>query len=402
MRQKQPPRVVGPYKEKDRWRLVIFDEMGRRSEYFDSVAEAQRKRRILTQKLARVTRRLDDMVEQYTRHKIDNGQSLPKTATDQRQRLLDFFGPYVERDITTVTSERAAALYETAVTRIRRKTGQPLAAASHRAYLDYAKAFFSWAVEQRFLPQSPFQEVRPRGKPNRGKLQLRIDEADRFIDAALLRWHEAGTPLSIAALMALYMGLRASEILRRRVRDLDAGGRILWVDFGKTDRARRHLKVPAPLRPILRQLCQGKSSQDFLFGSAEPGKSQWRQSLWNEVRRICKLAQVPIICIHSLRGLYATLAVESGAVSDAVAASLGHGSFAITERHYAAPASVHNAKTARVALLLDGRPASMDPEDEGEGEADEEDLLRRMQKLDRVTIRRLLEQAEAVGSRKPN
>lgn len=63
MRQKQPPRVLGPYKEKDRWRLVLFDETGRRSEYFGSEADAQRKRRSLTQKLARVTRKLGDIVE---------------------------------------------------------------------------------------------------------------------------------------------------------------------------------------------------------------------------------------------------------------------------------------------------------------------------------------------------
>lgn len=401
MRQKQPPRVLGPYKEKDRWRLVIFDETGRRSEYFGSEADAQRKRRILTQKLARVTRKLGDMVEQYMQQKIENGRSLPKTAADQRQRLFDFFGSYVEKDITTVTAERAAALYESTVARISPKNGLPIAVATHRAYLDYAKAFFAWAVEQRFVPKSPFADVRPRGKPNRGKPQLRIDEAGQFIEAALWRWHEAGTPLAIAALAALYMGLRASEILRRRVRDLDAGGRILWVDFGKTDHARRHLKVPEPLQPILRQLCEGKGSQDFLFGKSRPGKSHWRQSLWNEVRRICKLAQVPAICVHSLRGLYATLAVESGAVSDAVAASLGHGSFAITARHYAAPTSVHNAKTARVARLLEGRPEILDAE-EAEEAAQEEDVLRRMQKLDRATLLRLLEQAEATSSRKPN
>lgn len=400
MRPKQPPRVLGPYKEKDRWRLVIFDETGRRSEYFDSEADAQRKRRGLTQKLARVTRKLGDMIERYLQHKIDTGRTLPRTATDERQRLLDFFGSYVEKDLTAVTEQRAAALYESRVKRISPKTGQPLAAATHRTYLDYAKAFFSWAVEQRFLPKSPFRDVRPRGKPNRGKPQLRLDEAGRFIEAALWRWHEAGTPLAVAALAALYMGLRASEILRRQVRDLDAGGRILWVDFGKTDNARRHLKVPAPLQPMLRQLCLGKTSQDFLFGKADPGKSQWRQSLWNEVRRICLLAQVPLICIHSLRGLYATLAVESGSMSDAVAASLGHGSFAITERHYAAPASVHNAKTARVALLLGDRSELMDAEQEVAVE--DEEVLRRMQKLDRATLMRLLKEAEEAGSGKPN
>ena len=80
--------------------------------------------------------------------------------------------------------------------------------------------------------------------------------------------------MAIAGVMALTMGLRASEILKRKVRDLTA-------------------------------------------------------------QRLCKLAGTTAVGTHRLRGLYATLAVESGALSETVASSLGHGSFAMTERHYA-------------------------------------------------------------------
>lgn len=63
------------------------------------------------------------------------------------------------------------------------------------------------------------------------------------------------------------------------------------------------------------------------------------------------------------RGLYATLAVESGALSETVASSLGHGSFAMTERHYAQASSVSNVKTARVdSLLTSSRTPSVEPE----------------------------------------
>ena len=54
------------------------------------------------------------------------------------------------------------------------------------------------------------------------------------------------------------------------------------------------------------------------------------------------------VCVHSLRGLYATLAVESGAISETVAKSLGHSSFNMTERHYAQPSAVSNSRSARV------------------------------------------------------
>ena len=78
-----------------------------------------------------------------------------------------------------------------------------------------------------------------------------------------------------------------------------------------------------------------------------------RATMWAIVRKLCALAGVPPVCTHSLRGLYATLAVQSGSASHVVASSLGHGSFEVTQRHYAQASSVANASTARVLSILD-------------------------------------------------
>jgi hypothetical protein len=45
--------------------------------------------------------------------------------------------------------------------------------------------------------------------------------------------------------------------------------------------------------------------------------------------------------------------VQSGAVSHAVAASLGHGSFEMTARHYAQPEVISSVRTTRVVALLE-------------------------------------------------
>lgn len=47
--------------------------------------------------------------------------------------------------------------------------------------------------------------------------------------------------------MTLTMGLRASEIVSRRVRDLDDGGRMLWVEDTKTVAGNRTVAVPEEL-----------------------------------------------------------------------------------------------------------------------------------------------------------
>lgn len=63
-------------------------------------------------------------------------------------------------------------------------------------------------------------------------------------------------------LTAFLLGLRASEVTDRVVRDLDDEGRLLWIEFGKTRRSRRTLEVPALLRPHLPRLAKGRAADD--------------------------------------------------------------------------------------------------------------------------------------------
>jgi hypothetical protein len=53
-----------------------------------------------------------------------------------------------------------------------------------------------------------------------------------------------------------------------------------------------------------------------------------------------------------LRGLHATLALEAGATGNLVATALGHGSFAITARHYADPDTLLDTQARRVESAL--------------------------------------------------
>ena len=302
--------------------------------------------------------------------------------------------PALDLDIASVTPLRATALYQRAVATRSSKTGEPLAAASHRFYLWAARRVFAWAVQQGCVGLNPFDGVQPIGKVNVGKPQLRIDEARRFTEAALAYFEETRHPLAIGALVALMMGLRTSEVRLRQVRDLDDEGRYLWVDAGKTHNARRHLEVPELLRPYLRRLADGKPSTDLLFGAGRTGKPRSRQKLWDMVCRLCKLAAVPLVCTHSLRGLHATLAVQSGAAAHAVASSLGHGSFEITQRHYAQASSVANAATARVLSILD---APRGPE-EDMAQALAERLRAQLDQSTRARLARLLSTPDGQGA----
>ena len=112
--------------------------------------------------------------------------------------------------------------------------------------------------------QNPFASVQPIGRMNVGKKQLRIDEARRF-EAVCLKQAESGDTAAFGALLMIYLGLRQSEVAARVKRDIDDEGRVLWIPSGKTKNAKRRLKIPEHLRPLLLTLLTEKESEDRLF-----------------------------------------------------------------------------------------------------------------------------------------
>lgn len=108
--------------------------------------------------------------------------------------------------------------------------------------------------------------------------------------------------------------MRASEIVSRRVSDLDedsAPGDLLWIPCSKTPAGRRTLEVPDVLRPMLVACAEGKAGEAHLF-ETEEGKPHWRDSILDNVHRSCDLVKVPRVTAHAMRGLLAKLTAERG------------------------------------------------------------------------------------------
>ena len=66
-----------------------------------------------------------------------------------------------------------------------------------------------------------------------------------------------------------------------------------------------------------------------------------------EWRIVCRTARVPTVCAHSMRGLFATLGMQAGAVPHVVAATLGHESPRVTLNSYALPGAADIAPARR-------------------------------------------------------
>lgn len=356
-RQRLPARVKGPYylAARDKWRIRIIDAGRIEDVFFDSEAAAKKAIETAAKKLTTVSRILGHVLEEYIAEKERHGSAKPETCVQHLANLRMFFAEHLNEELGRITPRRAEEIYSAAVSRPNRKTGKPIAAATHRLYRNLAHGFYLWAVRKGYTSESPFRNVLPVGRPSAGKPQLTLDEAKRYRDAGLSLYDKHDDVMALAAVVPLYLGLRASEVLSRRVRDLDCDGTLLRIDRGKTRNARRYLAIKATaLRSRLAKLAAKRPPDALLFCIGDRALPHTRQTLHAAVRRVCLAAGVPVVCPHSLRGLWATLGVESGAAEAAVASALGHSSFEMTARHYAQPEAVTDARSVRVAGFLDG------------------------------------------------
>jgi integrase len=229
-----------------------------------------------------------------------------------------------------------------------------IATATQHLFLWVARQFWVWAIGKGYAKMNPWLKVRRVGKANVGKVAAadrRNPQARSCGDAESTERRCSGVS---ACLLMLYLGLRQGEVAARVVRDIDDDGRVLWIPSGKTRNAKRRLKIPEQMRPLVLKRIQGKNPDELIFYPPNH-KTYHRGYFVAQLARLCRLADVPVVCPHGLRGMHATLALEGGATSDAVAKALGHGSFEMTKTHYASASSVANNESGRVAAALAGQ-----------------------------------------------
>jgi integrase len=281
----------------------------------------------------------------------------PSTIDGTRRALTVFWHGMLDQPVRRITPRRAQEQYDQLQTWVGPK-GHTLAVATHRAYLQYARTWARWLVSKGWMKgPSPLENVRGVGRKRKGKFQLSLDEARRLYCCALDLARQADEGAT-AVLMALSMGMRASEIVSRTPRDLDNNGTLLRVcdnpllDFKcKNESAKRAVAIPADLQPILARMCADKLPTAPLFPGISRSGRRNRQWLHAEVWKICALAKVPKVCPHSLRGVSATAAAAAGALPELVAKMLGHTNESMTLAHYIAPG------TAEAAQLETGQKA---------------------------------------------
>lgn len=369
---KRELRVIGPYAHGRRWRVFVVGPGGgqrdrRTPKTFDTEDEAREFIRRFEQKVVG-TVSIDEALDEYRRH-IETTGIKSVTVETTMFRLRGFF-PSGERarPVASLTDARMRELYVKARSRPRRgwvnplahePVQKPIAVQTQRGELSAVKKWLDWCREDRgYIRDNPAAKVKPVGRPHRGKEQLRFDEARALMDVCA-REFAAGDDSALAVLVALVLGLRASEVANLTVRDIDEGGRLLWVADSKTPAGRR-TQATDWLEPLLGAFVEGRIGRLF------PERS--RHWVLYHAKRLCRLAGVPEITVHGLRGTHYTAATEGGATAAQAMAGLGWAGPNVGPRHYIRPGVIESARTRRAAARLAPQVIDVDPDEPGEGQ----------------------------------
>ena len=288
MQPKRSARVLGPYQEGPKWRVITISAEGRRSRIARSESEARAMKAQCTRELtAKVPRPMPlSRALRVYEYSILRHQRSRQTWT-HTMRILRAFLPEPAAPLTAITPKLAhqlARFEHPGVRRIRRC----YAMSTRRAVLAHVRRFYDWAREQNYVQSNPFAGVQPVGIVGTAMRQMYPDEVPRFTKVALSA-AEAGDVSALGALLLVVMKLRSGQVLSLRVGDVDLAGQRLQV-IDDQDIVWR--TIPQTLLLAVRRAIESRPLSDLVLGPSRTGGIRPRNYLWRTVHRLCLTARV--------------------------------------------------------------------------------------------------------------
>lgn len=169
------------------------------------------------------------------------------------------------------------------------------------------------------------QEIRYQKSGRRLPVVLSREEICRVLDAVKKLKHRA-------ILMTIYAaGLRVSEALQLRIRDIDSQRMTLRVDQGKA-RQDRYVMLSPRLLVVLREYWKLERPHYWLFPGQNPQRPLTRAAVHKMFHRArLRAGIIKRVSVHGLRHSFATHLLESGVHLRVVQLLLGHRSLRSTQ-----------------------------------------------------------------------
>jgi len=352
-RRKESARCLGPYGWGDRWRIIEVTPNGdkeRQARYFKTKAQAKAYKKLYEEALVDAPDSVGEALEEYEdylrNYKGNKEVSVYQTLWIIRKMLKD------EWLLSSLTLRRCQKAYDELV-----ESGASVA--THRSALSQVKTFLNFCIKRDMIKVNMCLTISGVGKRRKGKKQLRIKDARRWYHCANEQ-ASRGVEGSIAALMSLLLGLRASEITGIKIGALDedeAPFDVVHITDAKTEKGERSVDIPEPLRTYVAAIVGDRCEDEWLF-HAKRSESGRRDRDWvrHQVKRICRAVDVEEVTAHGMRGMLATIALERGAMGSLVADHLGHEDEKMTRSVYAKKGAGDSASRRKGVEVLNRKP----------------------------------------------
>jgi site-specific recombinase XerD len=156
---------------------------------------------------------------------------------------------------------------------------------------------------------------------------LSADEIVRFLEAV------SSLKSRVALTTAYAAGLRVSEVVALKLRDIDSDRRVIRIENGKGGKE-RYVMLSAPLLGILRSYWRLAHPSLYLF----PGRTENKPIEQTVLHAACRSAAAAAgldkrVSVHVLRHSFATHLLESGADIRVIQVLLGHENLSTTARY---------------------------------------------------------------------
>jgi site-specific recombinase XerD len=156
---------------------------------------------------------------------------------------------------------------------------------------------------------------------------LSADEIVRFLESV------SSLKSRVALTTAYAAGLRVSEVVALKLRDIDSDRRVIRIENGKGGKE-RYVMLSAPLLGILRSYWRLARPSLYLF----PGRTENKPIEQTVLHAACRSAAAAAgldkrVSVHVLRHSFATHLLENGADIRVIQVLLGHENLSTTARY---------------------------------------------------------------------
>jgi integrase len=260
----------------------------------------------------------------------------PKTLSVYRDALAPVVAHLGHQKVSKLSALSLASTFATLQRQGRGKRSLQQSYAYLRACLDRAVAL-------QLLGENPLRRVaRPMYQPAERRIWS-TDEANRFVAVAAQSQHRyaplliflAGTGCRLSEGLGLsWDAINWQDHTARIHRSLVVVDSNTILQQPKTRAGVRTVGLPGFVLQALQRLPRPLSEESLVFQTGR-GTSPTKRNLLRSLRALCVQAHVPVVSLHSLRHLNASLALASGVPLPDVSKHLGHAHPGVTSRIYA-------------------------------------------------------------------